>query len=65
MKASFKTHKDGSIALRLDVDAARAVFASVVFSSRFHDAIAPLVPVAELALRQRGVSGKEAFTQCQ
>jgi hypothetical protein len=34
MRASFKTHNDGTVALNLDTEAARAVFASVVFAAK-------------------------------
>jgi hypothetical protein len=50
MQASIKTKSDGSVDLRLDMEAARATFASVVFASRFHDGIAQLAKVAEEGL---------------
>jgi hypothetical protein len=51
MQASINTNRDGSVAMQLDVEAARAVFASVLFASRFHDGLAPLARVAEERLR--------------
>jgi hypothetical protein len=52
MQAAIKKMTDGLIALQLDADAARAVFASVLFASRFHDGIAPLTPIAKQGLKQ-------------
>ena len=46
MQASIKTETDGMVNWRLDPEAAQAVFASVVFASRFHDGIAPLAVMA-------------------
>ena len=37
MQAAIKKMTDGSVALKLDADAARAVFASVLFAARFHE----------------------------
>jgi hypothetical protein len=51
MRASFKTHNDGTVALNLDTEAARAVFASVVFAAKFHQDLALLAKVAEEGLR--------------
>jgi hypothetical protein len=51
MQVSIKTKRDGSVALQIDTEAARAMFASVLFASRFHDAIAPLAKFAEEGLR--------------
>ena len=42
MQASIKTETDGMVNWRLDPEAAQAVFASVVFASRFHEGISPL-----------------------
>jgi hypothetical protein len=46
MQASIKTEADGMVNLRLDPEAAQAVFASVVFASRFHEEISPLAVMA-------------------
>jgi hypothetical protein len=48
--ALIKANKDGSVAIQLDLDAARAVFASILFAARFHERIAPLVVVAKQGL---------------
>ena len=47
MQASIKMKAGGSVAMQLDVEAARAIFASVLFAARFHERIAPLVIVAK------------------
>jgi hypothetical protein len=51
MQASIKAKRDGSVDLRLDMEAARAMFASVLFASRFHEGIAPLARLADEGLR--------------
>ena len=51
MLASVKMKPNGSVAMQLDVEAARAVFASVLFAARFHERIAPLVRVAREGLQ--------------
>jgi hypothetical protein len=51
MKASIKMKPDGSVALDLDIEAARTMFASVIFAARFHERIAPLVEVAKEGLQ--------------
>jgi len=52
MQAAIRTMTDGSVALTLDADAARAVFASVLFAARFHEGIAPLARIAKKGLEQ-------------
>ena len=47
MQASIENQPDGTIALHLDLDAARAAFASIIFASRFHKDIAPLARIVE------------------
>jgi hypothetical protein len=42
MQAVIETKQDGSVAIELDSEAARAMVASIVFASRFHEGIAPL-----------------------
>ena len=54
MQASIKMKTDGAVAMQLDVEAARAVFASVLFAARFHERIAPLVKVAKEGLQLEG-----------
>ena len=51
MHASIKKKPDGSVALDLDLEAARAIFACVVFAARFNERIAPLVRVAKEGLQ--------------
>jgi len=51
MQVSMRTNRDGSVSLQLDVEAAHAVFASVLFASQFHEGIASLANVAEEGLR--------------
>jgi hypothetical protein len=52
MRASIKTHNDGTVALNLDTEAARTVFASIVFDAKFHQRFALLAKVAEEGLRR-------------
>ena len=54
MHASIKMESNGSFAMQLDVEAARAVFASVIFAARFHEHIAPLVKIAKEGLQLEG-----------
>ncbi len=54
MQVSIKMKPDGSIALDLDIEAARTIFASVIFAARFHERIAPLVEVAKEGLQLEG-----------
>ena len=51
MRASFKTHNDGTVVLDLDTEAARAVFASVIFAAKFYQEFTLLAKVAEEGLR--------------
>ena len=51
MRASIKVKANGSVAMQLDVEAARAVFASVIFAARFDERIAALVEVAKEGLQ--------------
>jgi hypothetical protein len=51
MQASIQRTPDGSVDVHLDTEAARAVFASVLFAARFHEGVAPLAPIAEEGLR--------------
>jgi hypothetical protein len=54
MQASIKMEPNGSVAMQLDVEAARVVFASVIFAARFHEQIAPLVKIAKEGLQLEG-----------
>jgi hypothetical protein len=61
MQASIKTETDGMVNWRLDPETAQAVFASVVFASRFHEGIAPLAVMAAERLHsdaQPSVTGR-------
>jgi len=51
MRASIEKIRNGAVDLHLDLEAARAVLASVLFAARFHDGFAPLAPIAETGLR--------------
>lgn len=51
MQASIQKTRDGSFDVHLDPEAARAVFASVLFAARFHEGVAPLASIAEEGLR--------------
>ena len=52
MQAAIKKMTNGSVALKLDADAARAVFASVLFAARFHEGISPLARMAKEELER-------------
>ena len=52
MQAAIKKMTDGLIALQLDADAARAVFASVLFAARFHEGLSPLARIAKEELER-------------
>jgi hypothetical protein len=52
MQAAIKNMTDGWVALKLDADAARAVFASVLFAARFHEGISPLARIAKEELER-------------
>ena len=54
MQASIKMKVDGSVALDLDIEAARTIFASVIFAARFNERIAPLVEIAKDGLQLEG-----------
>ncbi len=52
MQAAIKKLTDGSVVLKLDADAARAVFASVLFAARYHEGILPLARMAKEELER-------------
>ena len=54
MRASIKMKVDGSVALDLDIEASRTIFASVIFAARFNERIAPLVEIAKDGLQLEG-----------
>ena len=65
MRATFKTHNDGTVMLQLDGEAAQAVFASIVFAAKFNQNLGSLAQVAERGLlgRDELKSGGEALCQ--
>lgn len=52
MQAAIETRQDGSVAIELDQEAARAMLASIVFAARFHEGIAPLAGMVEASLHR-------------
>jgi len=54
MQASISMKADGLVALDLDIEAARTIFASVIFAARFNERIAPLVEIAKDGLQLEG-----------
>jgi hypothetical protein len=65
MQAAIKKMTDGSVALTLDADAARAVFASVLFAARFHEGITPLARIARQGLEQDFHKSARRNAQCR
>jgi hypothetical protein len=65
MQAAIKKMTDGSVALKLDADAARAVFASVLFAARFHEGIVPLARIAKQGLEQDFHKSARRGTPCR
>ena len=65
MQASIKMKPDGSVALDLDIEAARTIFASVIFAARFHEHIAPLVEVAKEGLQLEGQESARRRELCR
>ena len=65
MQAWLKTHNDGTVALHLDLEAARAVFASILFAAKFHPDIAPRAQVAEQGLQGDRPDRPESKDLCQ
>jgi len=51
MQALIETRRDGSVAIEVDSEAARAIVASVVFAARFHEGILPLARLVENTLQ--------------
>ena len=65
MEASFITHRDGTVVLRLDVEAARATFASVVFAARFLEDVRRLESVARQGLEAEQAMTRTGERSCQ
>jgi len=63
--ALIRTNADGSVAMQLDLDAARAVFASILFAARFHERIAPLVIIAKQGLDLDGRKATRRQEPCR
>ena len=65
MQAAIKKMTNGSVALTLDADAARAVFASVLFAARFHERISPLARIAKEELERGAKKPVRRVESCQ
>jgi hypothetical protein len=65
MQAQVKTQRDGTVLLRMDAEAARATFASVVFASRYHDGIRGLEEIAKKALAEETASRDRRNATCR
>ena len=65
MQASIKMKVDGSVALDLDIEASRTIFASVIFAARFHERIAPLVEIAKVGLQLEGLESARRKDLCR
>lgn len=66
MQPLIETRRDGSVDVHFDIEAARAVFASVVFASRFHEALTPIARIAEEGLRDTALRSMRRGTgPCQ
>lgn len=64
MRASIRTNKDGSVAMRLDPEAARATFASVQFAARFHQDIEALSRITREELAKTSERPRRRRSQC-
>ena len=51
MQVAIETRKNGTMSIELDSEAARAMVASIVFASRFHEGIVPLAGMVEASLQ--------------
>ena len=65
MWASIKNADEEIVTLYLDAEAARAVFASMIFAARLHRAIAPLIAVAERGLEGTWHHAQEGESVCR
>jgi hypothetical protein len=65
MRASFSKNADDSVALELDTEAARAVFASLLFAARFHDRFTPLAEVVKQGLGELTHKDPNGVLPCQ
>ena len=64
MQAAIETRQDGTVSVELDSEAARAMVASILFASRFHEGIVPLAGMVEEGL-QRGEDSAARSPLCQ
>ena len=65
MQVHVTAQSDGSILLRMDVEAARATFASVVFASRYNDCVRGLEEIAKHALEDTLESPDRRHATCR
>jgi len=65
MRAKIVSQSNKRVSLQMDAEAARAVFASIVFASRFHEGIAPLSDIAQRGLDADHESHQAGRTPCQ
>jgi hypothetical protein len=65
MQASIENQPDGTIALHLDLNAAQAAFASIIFASRFHKDIAPLARIVDERLNPNKRGRDSGRTACR
>lgn len=65
MQAAIRNRSDGSVALKLDADAARAVFASVLFASRFHEGFSQLARMAKEELERKPQEPRQRGDSCR
>lgn len=65
MQALFTTQADGSVVLQLDTEAARAVFASLLFAARFHERFMPLAEVVRHGLCMQVHGDPQGGPPCQ
>jgi hypothetical protein len=64
MQVAIETRQDGTVSVELDSEAARAIVASIVFASRFHEGIVPLAGMVEASL-QHGEDSAARSPLCQ
>jgi hypothetical protein len=65
MRVSIETGNDGSALMYLDSEAARLVFASVVFASRFSKRFDPLAQAIERGFRADPLLSTERRDLCR
>ncbi len=67
MQVVIQTKRDGSMQLRLDEEAAKAMLASIRFASRFHAGIASFAKITEEGLQANGrLTGRTGrYESCQ